>query len=74
MISAPREAVIRYRGLDWAYVRTGPSGFERRLIDGPVPESDGFFVAHGFAGGDEVVVSGATALFAAEQSPPVKSK
>jgi len=73
-VMIPREAVIRYRGLDWAYVRTGPSGFERRLIDGPVPESDGFFVAHGFAGGDEVVVSGATALFAAEQSPPVKSK
>jgi hypothetical protein len=73
-VMIPREAVIRYRGLDWAYVRAGPSAFERRLIDAPVPEADGFFVAHGFAGGDEVVVGGATALFAAEQSPPVKPK
>jgi hypothetical protein len=39
-----------------------------------VPEADGFFVAHGFAGGDVVVVGGATALFAAEQSPPVKTR
>ena len=73
-VMIPREAVIRYRGLDWAYVRADASTFERRLIDNPVPETDGFFVAHGFAGGDEVVVGGATALFAAEQSPPVKPR
>jgi hypothetical protein len=73
-VTIPREAVIRYRGLDWVYVRGNASTFERRLIDGPVPESDGFFVAHGFAGGDAVVVAGATALFAAEQSPAVKPK
>ena len=70
----PREAVIRYRGLDWAYVQTSASTFERRMIDAPVPEADGFFVAHGFASGDAVVVRGATALFAAEQSPPVKTR
>jgi hypothetical protein len=73
-VMIPRQAVIRYRGLDWAYVRAGDSTFERRLIDHPVPETDGFFVAHGFAGGDEVVMGGATALFAAEQSPPVKTR
>jgi hypothetical protein len=73
-VMIPRQAVIRYRGLDWTYVRAGASTFERRLIDNPVPEADGFFVAHGFAGGDEVVVGGATALFAAEQSPPVKPR
>jgi hypothetical protein len=73
-VMIPREAVIRYRGLAWAYVRAGGSTFERRLIDRPAPEADGFFVAHGFAGGDEVVVGGATALFAAEQSPPVNLK
>jgi hypothetical protein len=73
-VMIPREAVIRYRGLDWAYVRADASTFERRLIDGPVPEADGFFVAHGFAGGDAVVVGGATTLFAAEQSPPVNHR
>jgi hypothetical protein len=73
-VMIPRQAVIRYEGLDWAYVRANASTFERRMIDGPVPEADGFFVAHGFAGGDVVVVGGATALFAAEQSPPVKTR
>ncbi len=66
----PRSAVIRFRGSDWAYVRAGPSLFERRLIESPVPEADGFFVSHGFSTGEEVVVGGATALFVAEQSRP----
>jgi hypothetical protein len=73
-VMIPREAVIRYEGLDWAYVRAGASTFERRMLDHPVPEADGFFVAHGFAGGDPVVVGGATALFAAEQNPSVKRR
>jgi hypothetical protein len=73
-VMIPREAVIRYRGLDWAYVRAGPSTFERRLVDSPAPEADGFFVGHGFSGGDEVVVGGVTALFATEQSQPAKPR
>ncbi len=70
----PREAVIRYRGLDWAYVRVDAATFERRMLDHPVPEAVGLFVAHGFAGGEPVVVGGATALFAAEQNPAVKAR
>ncbi len=63
----PRAALIRYRGSDWAYVRTAPDRFERRLVTNPTPQESGFFVAGGFANGDEVVVQGAAALFAAEQ-------
>jgi hypothetical protein len=70
----PREALIRFRGSDWAYVRAGPSNFERRLVENPVPEADGFFVSQGFGAGDEVVVAGATALFVAEQALAVKAK
>jgi hypothetical protein len=64
----PRGAVVRFRGADWVYVRTGSGGFDRRLVQDPVPEADGLFVAQGFSAGDELVVKGAEALFAAEQN------
>jgi hypothetical protein len=67
-VLAPREAVIRYRGSDWAYVQVGPGAFERRLLSEPEPETDGLFIAHGLAAGDAVVTAGAASLFAAEQS------
>ena len=66
-VMLPRTAIVRYRGAAWAYVRTAPDRFERRLVDAPVPEADGFFVAHGFQAGDAVAVHGAIDLFAAEQ-------
>ena len=66
----PLPAIIRFRGSDWVYVRAGPAGFERRMLEGPTPEADGFFVAKGIAAGDEVVTRGAAALFTAEQSGP----
>ena len=67
---APLASIIRYRGLDWVYVRTGPETFDRRMLQNPVPEADGFFVTQGFSAGDEVVTQGAGALFTAEQSVP----
>jgi hypothetical protein len=72
-VMIPRSAIVRYRGAAWAYVRTGPDRFERRLVDAPVPEEAGFFVAHGFQGGDEVVTQGAVELFTAEQGRPAKA-
>ena len=67
-IVLPRAAVVRFRGSDWVYIRSGPAAFERRLVQSPVAEEDGFFVTQGFAPGDEVVVQGAQALFAAEEN------
>jgi hypothetical protein len=69
-VIAPRAAIIRFRGSDWVYVRTGPTAFERRVLQNPVPEADGFFVAEGLSAGDEVVTQGASALFTAEQNSP----
>jgi hypothetical protein len=65
----PRAALIRFRGAEWVYVRSGPATFERRLVLNPVPEERGFFVSTGFTSGDEVVVRGVVGLFAAEQNP-----
>lgn len=69
-VIAPRAAIIRFRGSDWVYVRSGPTTFERRALQNPVPEADGFFVVEGLSAGDEVVTQGASALFTAEQNTP----
>ena len=58
----PRTAVIRFMGSDWAYVRRGPEGFERRRLDSPVPGESGLFVTRGFSAGDQLVVQGAAEL------------
>jgi hypothetical protein len=63
----PRGAVIRFRGSDWVYTRTGPNSFQRTLLNKPLAEADGFFVADGLAADSEVVTSGAAVLFTAEQ-------
>jgi hypothetical protein len=62
----PRSAVIRFQGADWAYVRSSPSSFRRRLIQDPAIETGGLFVSGGFSAGDQIVTAGATSLFAAE--------
>jgi hypothetical protein len=64
----PRSAVIRFQGSDWAYVRHGPTGFERRLIQTPIPQDKGLFTAAGFHPGEQVVDRGAAELFAVEQA------
>ena len=66
----PRSSLVRYEGLDWAYVRRGPGKFERRQVQNPTPEKDGDFVAQGFRTGEAVAVQGVAALFAAEQGGP----
>jgi hypothetical protein len=73
-VMIPRAAVIRFQGSDWAYVRTGPDRFERRLMQDPLPAGDdGFFEAQGFSAGDAVVAQGAASLFAAERSRAMKA-
>lgn len=66
-VLVPRPAVIRFRGSDWVYTRTGPETFQRAMLVNPVAETDGFFVASGLAADSEVVTTGAAALFTAEQ-------
>lgn len=70
----PREAVIRFEGSDWAYVRRTAAAFERRRIDSPVPEEAGLFVTQGFRPGEAVVVQGAAELFGMEQSQATRAR
>ena len=71
-VIAPRAAILRFRGADWVFVRTGSdkgaAAFERRLVSGIAPDARGLFIAQGLSPADEVVVDGASALFAAEQN------
>jgi hypothetical protein len=66
----PSSALVRYEGLEWAYVRKGPGQFERRQLQDPTLEKDGDFVSQGFQPGEAVAVQGVAALFAAEQAAP----
>jgi hypothetical protein len=66
----PSSALVRYEGLEWAYVRKGPGQFERRQLQNPTLEKDGDFVSQGFQPGETVAVQGVAALFAAEQAAP----
>ena len=69
----PRSAVIRFEGSDWAYVRTAPDRFERRLMQDPAPVDKGLFVASGFGPSEAVVVRGAAELFAVERARSTRS-
>ncbi len=62
----PRSALIRTAGLTFAYVRKDATHFERRALVAPTPRPEGLFSAGGFSPGEPVVVSGASALLAAE--------
>lgn len=73
-VMIPRSAVIRFNGSDWAYVRRGPQGFERRRLDNPTPGEGGLFVTRGFSAGDQLVVQGAAELFGAEQNQGVRPR
>jgi hypothetical protein len=63
----PRDALVRFRGSAWAYVKQGVDRFQRRLVQNEVPEDSGLFVAQGFTPGEQVVTHGAMMLFAVEQ-------
>jgi hypothetical protein len=65
----PRSALIRTAGQTFAYVRKDATHFERRALVAPTSQPEGLFSANGFAPGEPVVVSGASALLAAETTP-----
>ncbi len=67
-ILLPREALVRFRGLTWAYVKQGSDQFQRRPVQDGIPEDGGLFVPQGFSSNQEVVGSGSAMLFAVEQS------
>ncbi|KQZ28352.1 efflux RND transporter periplasmic adaptor subunit [Caulobacter sp. Root1472] len=68
-VLVPRSALIRTAGQTFAYVRKDATHFERRALVAPTSQPEGLFSASGFAPGEPVVVSGASALLAAETAP-----
>jgi len=63
----PRSALIRKDSKVWAYVQTAPTSFVRREVADYQPVEQGWFVASGFAPGDQLVTAGAASLFAIEE-------
>ncbi len=66
----PNAALLRQGGQVYAYIRTGPQTFTRRLVTPARVTPDGLIVNQGFAAGESVVVQGASALFTAQSSTP----
>ena len=65
----PRAAIVRWNGLDWAYVATGASRFERRAVRPRAMTPSGWLVGAPFTPGERVVVQGAEALVAVDAAP-----
>ncbi|MGN2247945.1 hypothetical protein ACFWZ3_14770 [Frateuria sp. GZRR35] len=65
----PRAAIVRWNGLDWAYVATGATRFERRAVHPSAMTPAGWLVGTPFRPGERVVVQGAEALIAVDAAP-----
>ncbi|HET6804897.1 MAG TPA: hypothetical protein VFH59_05570 [Frateuria sp.] len=65
----PRAAIVRWNGLDWAYVATGATQFERRAVHPRAMTPAGWLVGAPFKPGERVVVQGAEALVAVDAAP-----
>jgi hypothetical protein len=65
-VLVPRNAIVRWNGLNWVYVAMAENRFTRRALTGGQPHSDGWLLTVGFEAGEQVVVQGAGALLAAE--------
>lgn len=65
----PRAAIVRWNGLDWAYVATGATRFERRVVKPRAMVAAGWLVGAPFRPGERVVVQGAEALIAVDAAP-----
>lgn len=65
----PRAAIVRWNGLDWAYVASGATQFERRVVKPRAMTPAGWLVGAPFRPGERVVVQGAEALIAVDAAP-----
>jgi multidrug efflux pump subunit AcrA (membrane-fusion protein) len=63
----PQSAVVWRDGQPWVFVKTAAAGFSRRLVAAHSEQGEAWFVAEGFAAGEEVVVVGAQMLLSEEQ-------
>ena len=67
------EAVVRYAGKNWVYVKTESDRFERQPVDADKPMAQGFF-SDTFDLDDTVVVRGAQLLLSEEFRFQIKNE
>ncbi|MEO5759823.1 MAG: hypothetical protein ABIQ51_23560 [Mesorhizobium sp.] len=65
----PESALLWYSGQRWAYLKTGPESFTRRLVQPAATVDGGLIVRSGFGTGDELVTQGAQLLLSEELKP-----
>lgn len=65
----PTDAIVWYGGQTWAYVRTAPDRFARRLVQSASEDDAGVAVTAGFRAGDSIVTRGAQLLLSEELKP-----
>ncbi|HUW26985.1 MAG TPA: hypothetical protein VMV97_00110 [Sulfuriferula sp.] len=68
-VAIPNSAVVWYANRPWVYVQSDDTHFVRREIAVDTPAPGGWFVAHGWHGGERVAVKGAALLFSQEFQP-----
>lgn len=68
-VAIPNSAVVWYANRPWIYVQRDDTHFVRREIAVDTPAPGGWFVTHGWRGGERVAVRGAALLFSQEFQP-----
>jgi hypothetical protein len=63
----PRDALARLDAATWVYVRTGADTFERRAVNDPQINENGWLVTQGFSVEDQIVTRGLGYVLAAER-------
>lgn len=66
----PRSAVVRWNGLDWAYVANDATHFERRAVRPVALRQDGWIVGNALRANERAVVAGAEAVLAVDVALP----
>ena len=68
-VAIPTSAVVWYANRPWVYVQSDDTHFVRREIAVDTPAPGGWFVTHGWRGGERVAVKGAALLLSQEFQP-----
>lgn len=64
--AAPRGAILRYDGRQWAFVEAEPGRYVRRQLELAEPLDEGWLVRRGVAPGEKIVTVGAQTLLSEE--------
>ncbi len=71
-VIVPAAAVVRSAERAWVYAQTGDTSFVRREIVLHHPAAGGWFVTHGVAATDRLVITGAQALLSEERKTQIQ--